>query len=205
MALIIDVETTGLPIRNGLKYGEFLPYDKLNLYDTSRVVQITLMLCNEKLEQVELKDFIIKADNFSINNSSFHGITNEISENKGVPFSEVVEVIKLYLPKVTHIIAHNLNFDISILYSELYRLNMHSVISDVKSKGMICSMKDTKNIVRSTNNYGIKDPSLKELYYFVFHKDMENAHNSKYDVINLHLSIKNLFDNNKLNYKFEFN
>jgi len=205
MALIIDVETTGLPIRNGLKYGEFPPYEKLNLYDTSRVVQITLMLCNEKLEQVELKDFIIKADNFSIDNSSFHGITNEISENKGIPFSEVVEVIKLYLPKVTHIIAHNLNFDISILYSELYRLNMHSVISDVKSKGMICSMKDTKNIVRSTNNYGIKDPSLKELYYFVFHKDMENAHNSKYDVINLHLSIKNLFDNNKLNYKFEFN
>jgi len=202
MALIIDVETTGLPIRNGLKYGEFPPYEKLNLYDTSRIVQITLMLCNENLEQVELKDFIIKADNFSIDNSSFHGITNEISENKGVPFSEVVEVIKLYLPKVSYIIAHNLNFDISILYSELYRLNMHSIIYEVKSKGMICSMKDTKNIVKSTNNYGIKDPSLKELYYFVFQKDMENAHNSKYDVINLHLSIKNLFDNNKLNYKF---
>jgi len=202
MALIIDVETTGLPIRNALKYGEFPPYEKLNLYDTSRIVQITLMLCNEKLEEVELKDFIIKADNFSINNSSFHGITNEISENKGVPFSEVVEVIKFYLPKISHIIAHNLNFDISILCSELYRLNMHSIISEIKSKGMICSMKDTKNIVKSTNNYGIKDPSLKELYYFVFQKDMENAHNSKYDVINLHLSIKNLFDNNKLNYKF---
>jgi hypothetical protein len=65
-------------------------------------------------------------------------------------------------------------------------------------------MKDTKNIVKSTNNYGIKDPSLKELYYFVFKKDMENAHNSKYDVINLQLAIKNLFDDNKLNYKLNF-
>jgi len=200
MSLIIDVETTGLPIRNGLPYGVNPPYEELNLYNNARIVQISMMLCNEKLEQIELKDFIIKADNFSINNSSFHGITNEISENYGIPFSEIVEVIKLYLPKISRVVAHNLNFDISILYSELYRLNMHSIISDLKSKEMICTMKSTKNIVKATNNYGIKDPSLKELYYFVFNKDIENAHNSKYDVINLHLSIKNLYDNNKFSF-----
>jgi hypothetical protein len=97
MALIIDVETTGLPIRTGLKYGEFPAYEKINLYDSSRIVQISLMLCNENLEEIEFKDFIIKADNFSINNSSFHGITNEISHNEGVPFSVVAEVIKFYI------------------------------------------------------------------------------------------------------------
>jgi len=200
MSLIIDVETTGLPIRNGLPYGVNPPYEKLNLYDNARIVQISMMLCNENFEQIELKDFIIKADNFSINNSSFHGITNEISESYGVVFSEVIDVIKLYLPKISRVVAHNLNFDISILYSELYRLNMHSIIYDLKSKEMICTMKSTKNIVKATNNYGIKDPSLKELYYFVFNKDIENAHNSKYDVINLHLSIKKLYDNNKFSF-----
>ena len=204
MALIIDVETTGLPIRTGLKYGEFPPYEKLNLYDSSRVVQITLMLCNENLEQIELKDFIIKADNFSINNSSFHGITNEISQSEGVPFSVIVDVIKLYIPKVSHIMAHNLNFDLSIINSELYRINEISLISELKSKELVCTMKDTKSIVKATNNYGLKDPSLKELYHHVFNKDMENAHNSKYDVINLHLSIKQLYDQNQINYKLKF-
>jgi hypothetical protein len=65
-------------------------------------------------------------------------------------------------------------------------------------------MKDTKNIVKATNNYGLKDPSLKDLYFHVFNKEMENAHNSKYDVINLYLSIKKLYDQKQLNYKFKF-
>ena len=132
----------------------------------------------------------------SIKNSSFHGITNEISESDGIAFSEVAEFIRLYLPKVSNIVAHNLNFDLSILNSELYRIGMNSIISELNSKKMICTMRNTKNIVKAINKYGIKDPSLKELYYYVFNKEIENAHNSKYDVINLHLSIKNLYDNN---------
>lgn len=205
MALIIDVETTGLPNRNGLKYGEYPPYEILDLYDSSRIVQISMMVCNENLEQIELVDFIIKAEDFTINNSSFHGITNEISESKGISFFKVADELNEYLDKVSHLMAHNINFDLSILYSELYRHNLHSIIYKIKSKVIVCTMKDTKNIIKLKNNYGIKDPSLKELYYFVFNKDMENAHNSKYDVINLHSSIKKLYDNNDLNYKLIYN
>ena len=47
--------------------------------------------------------------------------------------------------------------------------------------------------MKAKNKYNrIKDPSLKELYKFAFNKELENAHNSKYDVINLHAAIKKI-------------
>lgn len=37
--------------------------------------------------------------------------------------------------------------------------------------------------------------------HFCFNKDIENAHNSKYDVINMHSVIKKMYDDNVLNYE----
>ena len=199
MALIIDIETTGFP--KCLSYGKYPSYEKLEMYDTSRIVQISMMLCNEKFEQIGLKDFIVKADGFTIENSAFHGITNEISANNGISFAEIAEELLLYIKQVSIVIAHNANFDIFIICSELYRAGFYTIIDELKTKKMLCSMKHTKTLVKARNSYGIKDPSLAELYKFVVKKDIENAHNSKYDTINLHTIIKTLYDNQKLNYK----
>lgn len=200
MALIIDVETIGLPLRDNLPYGVYPPYKNLKMYDSARVVQVSMMLCNENFEQIEIKDFIVKADGFTIKNSDFHGITNEISATQGMPFSEIAKEISTYLKQVSHIVAHNANFDLYVLNSELYRLGMRSLIAELNSKQVLCTMKKTKLLVKARNNYGIKDPSLEELYRFVFNKKIENNHNSKYDVINLHSIVKNLFDSNQINF-----
>ena len=200
MSLIIDVETTGLPQCEGLPYGENPSYEELHMYDSARVVQVSMMLCNEHFEQVEFKDFIIKSDGFIIGNEEFHGITNEISTTKGIPFSDIVETLDTYLKQISHIVAHNANFDISILKSELYRLGMHSIIAEITSKRILCTMKHTKMIVKAKNNYGIKYPSLAELYSFVFNSKIENAHNSKYDTINLHKIVKSMYDSDQLKF-----
>jgi DNA polymerase III epsilon subunit-like protein len=196
MALIIDIETTGLPIRDGLPYGKYHPYENIEMYNTSRIVQLSMMLCNDKYEEIDLKDFIVKANDFTIDNHEFHGITNEISLNSGRPFIEIMEEFLIYIKQVSCIIAHNANFDINILFSELYRNGLHSIIMELKTKKIICTMKNTKQIVKAKNKYGIKDPSLAELYKFVIKENIENAHNSKYDVINLHKVIKSLYDTN---------
>ena len=198
MALIIDVETIGLPMRGGLPYGQFPSHEKLTMYDGARIVQVSMMLCNEHFEEIELKDFIVKADGFSIDNSQFHGIT-QISATQGIPFSEVADVLASYLNQVSHVVAHNANFDLSIINSELYRLGMHSIIAQLQAKHILCTMKHTKMLVKARNSYGIKDPSLAELYTFVFKKNIQNAHNSKYDVINLHSIVKSMHDSNLLN------
>jgi hypothetical protein len=64
-------------------------------------------------------------------------------------------------------------------------------------------MEHTKSIVKATNKYGIKYPSLAELYKFACKKDIENAHNSKYDVINLHEICKNLYESSNLNLELD--
>ena len=50
------------------------------------------------------------------------------------------------------------------------------------------------------DEFNQKDPSLKELYRLAFNCDMENAHNSKYDVINLHNAIKSITKGKLENY-----
>lgn len=206
MALIIDVETTGLPLRGGLPYGSNPPYKQLNMYDSSRIVQLTMMLCNENYEQIELKDYIVKTDGFVIKNSSFHGITNEISSTQGIPFHLIAEELSSYLKQISLIIAHNAHFDISVIKSELYRIGLTSIIDEIAAKEVVCSMKHTKMLVKARNNYGFKDPSLAELYSFATNKNIENQHNSKYDVINLHEIVKTLYDKNMwdVNHRLEF-
>jgi DNA polymerase-3 subunit alpha len=205
MALIIDVETIGLPNCGSLPFGENPPYNQLNNYESARMVQISMMLCNENLEQVEMFDFIIKTDGFNIGNSHFHGITNVISSERGISFSDVALILSNKLKQVSHIIAHNANFDISIIKSELHRLSLNSIIEEINSKQVLCTMNLTKSIVKATNKYNkIKYPSLSELYKFVFNKNIENAHNSNYDVINLHSSIKQLYNTNVLKFNSQF-
>jgi len=204
MALIIDVETIGLPYTRHLPYGHYPSYKNLGMYDTARIVQISMMLCNDSFEMIQMKNFIIKADGFNINNSEFHGITNEISANEGIPFVEVIPVISDLLKQASHIISHNINFDKNILCSELFRLGETSLITEINKKQLFCTMKHCKKMVNIKNNYkGLKDPSLAELYNYAFNVNIENAHNSYYDVINLHKIIVYLSSNNKLDYNIK--
>jgi DNA polymerase III epsilon subunit-like protein len=202
MALIIDVETTGLPKKqkNSL-FGKLPAYENLEVFDSARIVQVSIMLCNEFFEEIEFIDFIVKTDGYSISNSQFHGITDEISAKEGIPFVQIAEVLLKMLKKVSHIVAHNAIFDMSILKSELFRLGLYSIIDELDTKQILCTMKHTKHIVKALNKIGyIKYPSLAELYRFVFDKNIENAHNSKYDVINLHDIVKSMYDSKQLNF-----
>ena len=97
--------------------------------------------------------------------------------------------------------AHNILFDINVIKSELYRRDKYDIIQEIDKKKLLCTMSHTKDIIKIKNQYGKnKNPSLKELYYFTFNKEIDNQHNSKYDVINMHSSIKKMYDDNILNY-----
>ncbi len=185
MKLIIDVETTGIPI------GRDAHYSDLEKYANARIVQLTFMLCDDDYNEISLQDYIIKADNFSIENSHIHGITDEISAN-GVQLEYVMQQYKIMLSQCDTIIAHNAKFDINVIKSELVRRELFDIIDMMDSKQIACTMMSTKELVNIKNKYGIKFPSLAELYYYLFHCQLENAHNSKYDVINLHKIVAEL-------------
>lgn len=189
MYLIIDVETTGLPLRS-----RSLPkYQESEKYDSARIVQFTSLLCDKEYNEIELLDHVIKLDsNIHISNSQFHGITDEISQSTGVEFSVVAENFKEQLVQCSHIIAHNIDFDVNIIKSELYRMNRLDIIELIDKKSLLCTMHHTKNMVNKQGQYGIKFPTLAELYEYAFNEPLQNAHNSKYDVLNLHKIIKHL-------------
>ena len=199
MALIFDTETNGLPICKS--YSEFPCYTDLSKYNSARLVQISYIITDRSFNKLEESDDIIKATDFKIENTQFHGITDEISNSKGIPFIEFAQKFNNSLDFIDTIIAHNIKFDINVLRAELYRHNLLDIIIKLDSKQMICTMQYTKYIVCSKfkSGTGIKDPSLKELYQFFMKKEITNQHNSKYDTFNLWSIVKKMFDLNIIN------
>jgi DNA polymerase III epsilon subunit-like protein len=202
MALFIDTETNGLPDMKNMVWGKYPSFYDLDKYKSARIVQLSFIVTDKQYNNLDLKDYIIKREGFDINNSEFHSITNEVSDRDGVDFKDAFLAFYESLKKTDHIIAHNIEFDISVIKSELYRRNLFHIIEEIDKKRLLCTMKHTRNIIKIINKFGkYKYPSLKELYRHCFNKEIENAHNSKYDVINLYDSIKKLYDNNTLYYK----
>jgi DNA polymerase-3 subunit alpha len=200
-ALFIDTETNGLPDSTNMNWGEYPKYNKLKCYNTARIVQISFIVTDKDFNLTESQDYTIKREGFTIENDKFHGITNEISDN-GVDFTTAIDKLYEAIKKTTHIITHNIAFDINIILSELYRRKRFDIIAELKKKELLCTMKHCKNIVKIINKFGKnKNPSLNELYVFCFKENIEKAHNSKYDVLNLHKVIKKMYDDNILGYK----
>lgn len=203
MALFLDTETTGLPDTHNLRWGVYPYYKNLDKYSNARIVQFSMLITDKQFKFEDVKDYIIKREGFDITNEKFHGITNDISDNTGVSFVTVaVEIFYEQLKKVSHIIAHNVAFDVGVIKSELYRRNLHYIIDELDKKTLLCTMKHMKPILKIINQYGnYKNPSLNEIYKYNFNKDVENAHNSLYDVYNLHKVVRHMYENNTLNYK----
>jgi hypothetical protein len=116
-------------------------------------------------------------------------------------FSLELESILMYLPDGKQTIFTNIkthcwdNYDEFIIEVVDKKIVNPSIIEEINSKEILCSMKLTTQIVKAINKNGkIKYPSLGELYNFVFNTPIENAHNSYFDVVNLHSSIKYLYD-----------
>ena len=201
MALFIDTETNGLPDMKDMVWGNYPDFHDSKKYDSARIVQLSFIVTDKQYNNLDLQDYIIKREGFDINNSEFHSITNEVSDKEGIDFDEAFNAFYESLKKTDHIIAHNIAFDISVIKSELYRRKLFHIIEEINKKKLLCTMRHTKNIIKIINKFGkYKYPSLKELYRYCFDKEIENAHNSKYDVINLYDAIKKLYDDGILYY-----
>jgi DNA polymerase III epsilon subunit-like protein len=162
-----------------------------------------MLITDNHFKYEDVKDYIIKREDFEITNGDFHGITNDISDTTGVDFNVVaVDIFYEMLKKVTHIVAHNIGFDVGVIKSELYRRNLQYIIDELDKKTLLCTMKHMKPILKIINPYGnYKNPSLNEIYKYNFKTDVENAHNSLYDVYNLHKVVEHMYKNKTLKYE----
>lgn len=189
MYLVIDTETTGLPSKIPGTRRFYDPMTNTSAYDNSRVVQVAWLVMDTNFAVRDTKNLIIKPDNFEITNSAFHGITQDHATTNGIPITHALHALydSITAHNVKVIVAHNLEFDESILLAEIYRhlksdkndqkvLSLASMIE--QNMRRVCTMKTSKSLF-STYKY----PKLAELYELLTDgEELVNAHDAMSDV-----------------------
>lgn len=175
MYLIFDTETTGLPKNFSAPVSDSDNWPRL--------VQIAWQLHNKMGELIEVKNFIVRPEGFTIpfNSQKIHGISTKSALEKGVDLRLVLHEFNKTILKSTFIVGHNILFDINIMGAEFFRTNIHSALMDLKTI-------DTK--VQSTDFCAIpggrggkfKWPTLTELHKKLFNEGFNEAHNASADV-----------------------
>lgn len=174
---VLDVETNGLIKQRGATP----TYHNLHLFPN--IVQFSWGLFHESGECKQMKDYIIKPNGWTMNGKEeYHGIILARANKEGV---DIKEVLKEYQHDIENscskLVSHNLDFDKLVVKSEFIRHDM--IINDI---GEYCTMKNSTQYCKLTPRVGgnYKWPKLEQLYQKCFNEELQNAHNSYYDVLN---------------------
>ena len=175
--LFFDTETTGTP-RN-------YKAPVTDSYNWPRLVQLAWMMVDKDGNILKRKSVIVKPEGFSIPADAIavHGITTERAQKEGLPLREVLEEFTTDLSFAERIAGHNVEFDRNIVGAELYRLGMD--YAQLMDKTSTCTMKSSTDYcaIPNPNGYfGYKWPSLQELYYKLFNRNFEDAHDALADI-----------------------
>ena len=175
MEFFFDTETTGLPKRKGNKFDS---YKNVESYDSSRIVSISWIV-TQKQKVVAQGYYVVKPDGFHIppEATAIHKISNEEAHSTGVPITVVFDYLREYLPFCSHMVAHNIDFDINILNSELYRYEQMDLIEHIQKMHMVCTMKKGKDFLKRKTY-----PKLQLLAKELLDVDITDmAHNAQVD------------------------
>ena len=170
MYLIFDTETTG-KIENWK--AEVTEIDSF-----PRVVQLAWQLHDYKGELIEVKNYIIKPDGYTIpfNAEKIHGISTERAEKLGMPIEFVMDEFKKALEETDFAVGHNIEFDMKVMGAEYTRAERDDGLMKKKT---LDTMKSSTNFCQLPGGRGksFKFPTLSELNEKLFGEKIDNAHN----------------------------
>jgi DNA polymerase-3 subunit alpha len=176
MFLIYDTETTGLPRdwNAPLTDSDNWP----------RLVQLAWQLHDGQGKLISRGNRIVRPDGFTIpfNATKVHGITTERAEAEGLALADVIDEFDRDLARATHVMGHNIEFDINIVGAELHRLQRP--LEPLTEKPLIDSKDEATNYCAIPGGRGgqFKWPSLTELHAKLFGEPFAEAHDAAYDV-----------------------
>lgn len=195
--LVFDTETTGLPQSKHI--------NQFTLHQWPYIVQFSYIIYDTSLNNIiEAKDYIVKIpESISIPEETikFHGISNEISQNSGVPIYEILNEFSEHLKNVDKLIGHNIQFDLNMVKVELLRLiNANSLVGKKLKQckydfhhlnnypNVSCTLKESVKFcnIQLLDKNGkpyLKYPKLAELHEKLFDNVPNNLHNSFNDVL----------------------
>jgi len=173
MYLFFDTETTGLP-KNWRA-----PVTDIDNWP--RLVQIAWIVADDQGNRLELKDFIIKPEGFSIppEAANVHGISTEKAISEGLPLDQVLNEFSALVDQADYIVAHNIAFDEKIVGAEFIRKD---ISNSFNSTPKLCTMQSSTEYCQLPGRYGYKWPKLSELHIKLFGEDFEDAHDASVDI-----------------------
>ena len=169
--LVIDTETSGIPkdfkepTSNTTKW----PY----------ILQIAWSVFKKNGELVVSRDYYIDAGNVDINKNSLaiHGITNEVTRERGIPRAKVLKLLSDDLIEYEPlIVGHFIEFDKKMVEVGFSRVGFQN---SFKALPRFCTMQYSSKIAP---HFGRNTLRLDELYRYLFDEEIENYHNAKFDV-----------------------
>ncbi|HNV50161.1 MAG TPA: DNA polymerase III subunit alpha [Bacteroidales bacterium] len=175
MYLIFDTETTGLPRDHSAPLTEFSNWP--------RMVQIAWQLHDNQGDLIEAESYIIQPDGFTIpyNAEKIHKISTQIAQEHGVPLAEVLHKFREVVKQSTHLVGHNIEFDLKVVGSEFLRAGQDNPLDTNKMLDtMIVSVGHCA--LPGGRGGGYKYPTLEELYEKLFGSAFMTAHNAIADV-----------------------
>jgi len=202
--IVFDVETTGLLPKNN---ESIRPLQSVNLYDYPYITQLSFIVYDSDAkvirtaynayikvpQEIEIPDIITKLT----------GVTREICDN-GVPISEALLTFYNTYVCCDQIVAHNMEFDSTMIRVELERNYKDMVarspfimgmrnFSNKLNPRMTCTMRHTIDLCgiqrKSTRGLYKKFPKLEELYLQLFCSGSDEDENSANVPKNLHNSL----------------
>lgn len=174
MELFFDTETTGKPKRYDAPVSDVDNYPRL--------VQLGYIVTDGDQTLLET-EILIYPNGFEIPEeaSRIHGVTTERARREGLAIKHVLLDFVYWIGSVDLIVGHNVDFDVSVVGAEYWRLYESNPFSGKKT---ICTMKSSTNFVGLPGKYGFKYPKLSELYLKLFGMEMGAAHTALQDIQN---------------------
>jgi DNA polymerase-3 subunit epsilon len=150
-------------------------------------VQLGALLCDFEGNELNEVNKIIKSNGRFIDPRTIdiHGITEEISEEKGIEEHIVLEEYALLLEDEPIRVCHNVKFDEKFL-TQMFQRNMGKLSDYGRSRyflesTLFCTMQDKKIKkwcdLKNVKGH-IKPPKLTELYMLLFEEKFENEHDA---------------------------
>lgn len=175
MNFVFDLETSGLPSKRDNRTA---PYNDLDAYSTARIVSFSWLLTQGD-RIMEQSYFVVKGE-FDIDPAAqeIHGISREQMQDEGVPLKDIFRELGESLTHVHSMIAYNIEFDINVLKSELYRYGDTELTSTIDSKHHVCCMKKARDYLNQE-----KTPKLSEIHERLFGYPPRRLHNALSDAI----------------------
>lgn len=173
MYLFMDCETTGKITDYKASFKEV---DKF-----PRISQFAWQLYNSEGKLFKSFQSLVKPDGWEVPKEEFfikNNMSTERCEKEGRPIKPMLEQFLNELEGCKYLLAHNMNFDLPVTASEMYRLGFQAKNKPQK----ICTMQSTTDICQLPGPYGFKWPSLQELHQFLFKCDFDGAHDASDDV-----------------------